>query len=202
MIRVDDLQARAGQPIAPLWQQLRQRLAAAGQLQLGTGMRLHQGPDGTTVIAEPSGKSFTPHFKVSLSGMEASVGLGTVNGDVPTIQGIGLDGVNSSGATVTVPRVKLTTPDDLLRSWIVLQVKIDLATGLIVEEPDAITLIHTNDRRSNIDPALGWQPVALLTWADRRTPRRAHQIVMKDLNHVWREPAAQGRQGRHFFGSV
>ena len=202
MIDVSDLQAKAGQPIRPLWNKLVTRLRSAAQIQAGRGVRVHQGPEGTAVVASGTGGSYTPRFLVGISGKEATIGLGTVNGLVPTINGIALDGITASGATVTVPHLKLTAPNAQLRSWIVVQVQIDPESKVVRDDvEDAITLLHTDDLKAVPGDDFGWHPVGLITWADRRTPQRAWNVTKLDLTHVYLTGSA-GQKGRHFFSGV
>jgi hypothetical protein len=204
---LESLKARPGERVAPKWEGLIRYLRRITQLRAGRDVRLKTGPDGTSVIADQRGALFVPHFKVSLQAQLARVGAGLISGRMPLVSGVRLDGKSTDGKDdKTVPGLPLTGgPDAALRSWVVVTVRVDLATGLLAEAEEALGIAHRNDVLARLangycvdEGGVGFYPLALLIWRDKRNVLRVHQNTMHDLQHAFVK-AAGGRPARHYF---
>lgn len=164
---------------------------------------------GTLIGVDLENTDYVGSFAVSLAALEATIGEGYVNEIMPTIDGVGLDGLTAEGAEVDVPTVSLSDgPNEKLRSWLCLQVQIDPATGRLLDpakHKDVVTVIHTSlldpghrDGGSPDQNHFGRQPIAVIKWEDSTTPIGVWQHVLHDLNHRF-IPGAKGARGRHFF---
>ena len=204
MIHLRDLYVRPGEPVMPAWKRL---LEWSKQFRLfaGRGVRLQRTPNGTYVIADLKANPWNHPFKVRLADREATIGFGTVQDVVPRIEGKRLDGMDDKGREGEPPTLRLTgEPNDELRSWIVVEVKVDPKSGEIdPENEEAVTIRHVRELRSST-PDIGRHPLAVLIWAPNRTTIvRARQITHFHLRHLF--VAQQGsdpqdtRSGRHLF---
>jgi hypothetical protein len=92
---------------------------------------------------------------------EATIGFGTVQDLVPRIEGKRLDGPDDKGREGEPPTLRLTgEPNEELRSWIVVEVKVDPKSGEIdPEDEEAVTIRHARELRSST-PAVGRHPLA------------------------------------------
>ena len=157
-------------------------------------VRLIQTSSGVSVIAEDSAVAESWSWQISITAnMEATIGLGTLNALVPTIDGVRLD-------AATPPQLLITEgPNEQLRSWIAIQVKVNPDTHQIdpaVE--DSVTIIHTNDLAKARQQGDGIRPLAMLIWRDSQTIQEAHQIARLDLQHRY-EPATKTMPATHLF---
>lgn len=183
----------------------------------GPGQRQHGGRGGRAIVSEPPAPNFRGAFFVSLNTTDrvATVGIGRVNGRVPTIRGITLDGKDAATGKPSregVPKVFVTGepgPDGV--SFVCLAVLGNGDSGAIEETgDDTLTVVHLPE----IDPGaavdlLGWDgalaavhPIAEIEWdAARRTPVRKRQMLFFDQAYELR-PASGDRPPRHRFGPV
>jgi hypothetical protein len=172
-------------------------------------VRIHQQTDGLHVIAEQDRKAFIGAFRVTLlAGLNVRVGLGNVDGIIPVISGIGLDGKDKGGIVRSVPPLPLTGgPNSDLRSWVGLQLQIDLATG----KPDPkqfgnATLLHFNNLASYWSNGLskddgkgnGVLPLAMIVWRSASSVQTIVQNVYFNQHHSYKAATANAK-GWHFF---
>jgi hypothetical protein len=124
---------------------------------------------------------------------------------MPRIGGKRLDGTDDKGREGDPPTLRLTgEPNDVLRSWIVVEVKVDPKSGEIdPENEEAVTIRHVRELRpSSVEIAR--HPLAVLIWAPNRTTIvRARQITHFHLRHLFvPQQGSEGednRGGRHLF---
>ena len=211
-MNLNDLQVRPGDAIVPAWNRLL-KWAKQFTLHSGANVRLNRTPNGTTVVADLRSNQWVPRFRVRVSDMSVVVGEGTVNNLVPRINGVGLDGLDSAGKEFPAPGLKITSgPNEDFRSWVCVQVKVDIASGRMnPDDKESLTIIHT----STLDPrsadggfpdngeGIGLQPLAMLVWAEGVSVKRVFQITHHNLQHRFvRSGTGRGTAGRHFFWAV
>lgn len=205
-LELEALIAKPGEMVAPKWNALIRYLRRITQLRSGREIRMRTGPDGTSIVADRRQAVFTPHFAVRLAGDEVTIGTGLVNGIVPVISGVQLDGLLPDGkpSPKPVPKLKVTEPSAALRSWVCVTVQIDLKTGMMIEK-EPVGIIHLSDADLRVRNGYstdikgqGIYPLAMVVWTDKKTPARVHQITMHDLQHSFLA-AGKGLPARHFF---
>lgn len=148
-------------------------------------------------MADIQRPNFAGAWPVTISNNEATVGAGTVNDLVPTINGIALDDPKT-------PKLKLIgSPNEKLRSWIVLKVTVDPETSQVSEDGDAITLAHVNDLAAERakDEWIGIHPLAMIQWKDPKTIQRSRTITYFDLQHAFVK-AVKAKPSMHLFSGV
>ncbi|MBL9115509.1 MAG: hypothetical protein JNJ83_10935 [Verrucomicrobiaceae bacterium] len=180
-------EVRPGDPVLPAFNQL-VRHEKATQLRGSPRLRIQRRPNGTSLVGQPGHGVWQHPWQPGLGDKLVKLRPGTVNGLMPLIEGVDM---------ITSPGVKLMTgPNAKLRSWIVLQVKVDGEKLVLV--PEEIELLHVNDLAARPEDS-GWQPLAMLIWQDRRTPARVLPVAMHNLSHA----VDRGTTGlRHFFWAV
>lgn len=211
-MNLEDLKVRRGDPIEPFVKRLLKELPVLFRFFTGRGVRFNRTPNGIIVVADLRSNSWEHPFRVAVSDASISVSNGSVNNLVPQIDGVGIDGLDSSGADVPAPQLKLTGgPNEDLRSWICAQAKVDLKTGLMnPKDEGALTIVHTD----SLDPqsadggfpddgaGIGLQPLAMLVWdEDGGSVTRVWQITHHNLGHRY-VPAKAPKPARHFFWAV
>lgn len=201
MIDLRDLYVRPGEPVMPAWQRL---LEWAKQFRLfaGRGVRLTRTPNGTYVVADLKANPWNHPFKVRLAEREATVGFGTVEGIVPRIGSKTIDGLDASGKETEPPKLPIAgEPNDDLRSWVVVEVKVAPdGEEIDPEDSEAVTIRHVRELKPD-DPRVGRHPLAMLIWASNGTTiLRARQITHFNLSHLYVvDRGAEERPGRHLF---
>jgi len=181
------------------------RWAESTDIVIGSpGLEMIQNDLGTAVVYKPRSAWDHP-FRVTASSFRVQVGLGFVNNQIPRINEITVDGVDSNGKLVSVPQLAIKAPD-ARESWVVVVLVVD-SKGVPIDptdDPEALTIRHV----TNLDPAFyeggypdavgyGFQPLARLSWRDG-VLERVFQIVFHNLGHRFK--AGDGdRPGRHFF---
>ncbi len=193
---VRELYVQRGDAILPAWNKL---LNWAKQFRVlaGRGIRLTRTPNGTYIVAELQASAWDHPFRVMLSGKEVTVGMGTLNNRIPTINGVALDGAQA------VPKLKLTgVPNAELRSWVCLQVRVDRHSGEInTDDENAVSIVHKNDIENGLpsDGSIGLHALAMLVWnPDRSSVKRLHQVTHFHLQHRWLKGIDQ-QPARHLF---
>jgi len=193
---VRELYVQRGDAILPAWNKL---LNWAKQFRVlaGRGIRLTRTPNGTYIVAELQASAWDHPFRVMLSGKEVTVGMGTLNNRIPTINGVALDGAQA------VPKLKLTSgPNAELRSWVCLQVRVDRQTGEInTDDENPVSIVHKNDIENGLpsDGSIGLHALAMLVWnSDRSSVKRLHQVTHFHLQHRWLKGTDQ-QPSRHLF---
>ena len=206
----EDFYARPHEKVRPKLAALARYVLGQARLTSGQGVRVHQYENGKSVVADPSGPSFIPHLKVSYSGdMKITVGAGLVAMQIPRINRVRIDGSKPDGKSVERPSLKIDAPPSgALASWVCVQVTVDPKTGVVLKEeddPSAVEIVHlhSNERFANgysPDDELfrGVHPLAMIVWRNAKQIGRLHQVVMHDLQHAYKLPAAK-QKGRHFF---
>jgi hypothetical protein len=193
---VRELYVQRGDAILPAWNKL---LNWTKQFRVlaGRGIRLTRTPNGTYIVADLQASTWDHPFRVMLSGKEVTVGMGTLNNRIPTINGVPLDGAQA------VPRLKLASgPNAELRSWVCLQVRVDRQTGEInTDDENALSIVHKNDIENGLlsDGTAGLHALAMLVWnPDRSSVKRLHQVTHFHLQHRWLKGTDQ-QPARHLF---
>ena len=177
-MNLDDLKAKPGEPVLPKYNALIRRLGSIVNAKAGRGIRARQSDLGTTYVADvPGGGVFVPSFKVRLTADAITVGLGTVNARVPVMRGIALDDANPP----SIP-MRLLGSNAENRSWIALSVVIDYATGELLPDDEAISVVQRPDL-ANTEPGIAVHPLAMLIWKDKSISA-VHQITMHDLQYA------------------
>jgi len=210
-MNLEDLKVRRGDPIEPFVKRLLKELPVLFRFFTGRGVRFNRTPNGIIVVADVRSNAWDHPFKVGVSEKIAIVGNGSVNNLVPQINGVGIDGLDDDGKEVPPPQLKLTGgPSKELRSWVCVQARVDLKTGVMnPKDTTALTIIHT----ATLDPksseggfpddgaGIGLQPLAMLVWnEDKASVRRVFQITHHNLQH--RFVRGNTGTGRHFFWAV
>lgn len=171
-----------------------------------------QMPGGTILQQRGLPNVFLHPWRVTLSvtrsAQAAVIRPGRVNGVIPNIGDVRLDGyISKDQPTGPVPTLDLKDgPGPDMESWICVQTAIDLATGKWIEK-NPLTLVHVqaldpayNDGGSPDQNGLGREPIAVVIWQDKKTIRYVDQTAMHDLHHRYEAPATgAGNRGRHFF---
>ena len=193
---VRELYVQRGDAILPAWNKL---LNWAKQFRVlaGRGIRLTRTPNGTYIVADLQASTWDHPFRVMLSGKEVTVGTGTLNNRIPTINGVPLDGAQA------VPKLKLASgPNAELRSWVCLQVRVDLQSGEInTDDENAMSIVHKTDIENGLpsDGIIGLHALAMLVWnPDRSSVKRLHQVTHFHLQHRWLKGTNQ-QPARHLF---
>lgn len=198
------------------WPKLRSfiRFVLADSVRSFSGVRVHQRRTGKTLICESETETFRGAWPVSLRGArEVVVGPGTVNGRVPTILGIRIDGTDETGHPLPdgPPSLFLDDgPGDRLRSYVLLRVRIDPETGDIPEtDDDAVIVTHAGEIPGGFDfvgsldvGGYGYRPIAQLTWSadGARVVRVSPWLYFHQAHRYIPDP--DGGPGRHRFEPV
>lgn len=199
-MNVRALEVARGEPIQPAWMRLKAWVKSLPDVPVTSGKtRVHRTPTQTTVVAETQSAAFQGRFAVRISGMEATVGEGELQGITPTIKRVPISGVEANGKTVDKPRLKIVGgPNAGLRSWIALQVTANDAGDVDTKDPEAVSIIHTNDLKAAREGGKGIHALAMLVWSDKTSIKRVRQIVYMDQQHAYRPKTAE-RPAKHLF---
>ena len=205
-MNVKELEVAVGAPIRPAWQRLRAWVRSLPEVPVTSGnVRVHRSPGQTSVVAETQPALFKGAFAVRISGLQATLGDGLLNGLVPTINGKPMDGVDASGAQGARPVLDLASgPNARLRSWIALKVTGSDTGEIDPNDPTAVQVIHTNDLQpgtGNQAPGTGLHALAMLVWTDQSAINRVRQIVYFSQQHAYR-PKTASRPAQHLFWSA
>lgn len=208
---------RAGQVISiGIWNLLMLFLRGC-RLIAGRGVRLDTTPDGTTITFDPGASSRWQHsFRCALQSdySAVEVGMGLVNGLVPTIADVPLDAVETNTLPLAQPRlgndgrgwiaVECVLGDkwEVLSASIVHVANLDTDTG--EPPPEGVAGFHSGGTLTLPGRRARW-PLALLR---RRDDGRLvlFQITHFDLMHraaiAKRADGTPGESGRHFFSAA
>jgi hypothetical protein len=170
--------------------------------------RVSETMHGTRVVFEPRFPWDHP-LRVSVSGRSVNVRPGYVDDEMPTIEGIYLDGYDLDGTEKAEPIFEIAKgegPGADGRSFICLRMKYDLARRQPMEdEPDWLTITHItllDYSRDFAGPEVAIEPLAVLYWDTTRTKIvRTAQIVHHNLKHSFLPGQGDGT-GKHFFSAV
>ena len=205
-MNIEAFKVKPGDPIEPAWEKLRSYIEALPEMTAGNGVRITRTSRQTLVVADPDPSAFMPRFRVTVAGRNAKVGLGTLDNRAPLLGGVGLDGKTPDGKTIAVPTLLLDGgPNEELRSWVCLDVRVDLKSGQIDPKlKDNINITHRNDIASRFRNGFcvddgkggGFLPLAMLVWRDKDAVGRVIQNVYFNQAHHFKP---KGKVGWHFF---
>lgn len=207
-MNIEAFKVKPGDPIQPAWDKLRAYVESLPEITAGNGVRITRTSRQTLVVAEAESTSFLPRFRVTVSGGKAKLGLGTLGQRVPLLAGVGLDGQTPEGKSIPVPLLALDDgPNAELRSWVCLEVRVDLKAGQIdPKQKDNLNITHRNDIASRFRNGFcvddgkghGFLPLAMLVWRDKGTVGRVIQNVYFNQAHHFK-PIGTNAKGWHFF---
>lgn len=187
-----------------------------GVVSVSGNVRVHQYTDGKSIVGDDARQSFSGSFAATRQGDRAvTVGIGRVNGAMPRIGAVYLDGSDADGnpARGGVPSLELEGGDIATRrSYLCLRV-VALATntrtwGFDPADEDALTVVHRLTLRQGTGPGYeedgtgtGYRPIAELSW-DARAQRllSIRQILYFDQEYAFKPE--EGGPGRHLFSPV
>jgi len=207
-----ELRARRGDWILPKWVALLRFIDRTSKIVTGAGVRLQYLPSGGVhVYAEDNFNPWESPFKVRLTATEARVRVGTINGVIPAIGEIRLDGTDEAGEVGDVPQLRIESLGTL-RSYIALKLTFtEDPVEFSPDDPLAAQIVHVaelpelfvqggsviNDSNSTL------YPLALVSWKKDGTIRRSFQITHHNLNHKFvRGSGSSGKPSRHIFWSA
>lgn len=192
------LYVKRGDPVLPAFRKLVKELAGL-RLIAGRGVLLTRTSTGTVVSVRAAVTGFTGAWDVQISGQEATIGRGYVNGKEPELKGVPISGTKEKGT----PTLKLdvTNYDKSGRSWIAIKATVD-ETGKIVEPKDGkgdlgLTVVQTASLEDP-DDSIGLHAIAMLKRRENETKElgRKVQIAFFDYQHL---TSRQNAKWRHFF---
>ena len=174
-----------------------------------SGARVTRTRSGQIVTFEPEAVDFSGSFHVSIAGRElVTVTPGLVNGLMPTIDGVYLDGTDENGDPHPegIPRLScMSGPGERRRSYVGIRLAIEPKTEVIPkDDPAAVIMAHRGDLPREFseggapdEVGSAFWPVAQLNW-DEEGFRiiKVRQISYFDKTH--RVVRIDGR-ARHFF---
>lgn len=187
-----DFYARPGEKIAPKLRALARFILAQRTVTSGAGIRRHQTKAGTALVADLNAPVFAGAFSVRVAESKATIGHGTCNGLVPTIEDVPIDGV-IDGEQGKVPELDLSDgPDDSGRSWVTLAAvrNADYQAGASAAgEEYLFEIAHVNDvaaldGRPDAEDR-GHRPLALLLWSAGGRVQRVVRDVYFNQQHHW-----------------
>jgi hypothetical protein len=201
---LNHLRVKRGDNILAAWNRLL-AWAETTRVIAGPGQRLHVTPTGTRLYVDDPSQQWAHPWRVNLTGNEAAIEAGTLNNEVPLLNGITLDGFNGEGEQVTPPRLRVKGVK-AGKTWIALRV---LTRGgvIVADNPEALTVVEVD----SLDPrqfeggspdvnGVGLHPLAAVYWRDAK-PVRVLQITHHNLQHRFIQ-AGNGRPARHVFWAV
>lgn len=201
---VAKLRVKRGDNILAAWNRLLAWVETTRVI-AGPGQRIHVTPTGTRVYVDDPARQWAHPWRVHVTGGEASIEAGNVNGEPAMLNGLTLDGFNGEGEQVTPPRLKVKGVK-VGKTWVALRVT--TKEGVIVaDDPEALTVVEVE----SLDPRLleggspdvngvGLHPLAVIYWRDSK-PVKVVQNTHHHLQHRF-IPANDGRPARHVFWAV
>lgn len=191
----ESLKARRGEPILPKWLQL-QEWAKSFRLFTGSQVRLEVTPDGTWVNLV-SRHFWDYAFRVTISNLQAKIGFGMVDGDLPRIGEARIDGTDMEFAPLEtgVPRLDLSDGvQDSGRSFIAIQVTLPEGEDQPDrEDPEGLQIVHAPEIA--LDQPL--EPIAVLYWSAGRVVKHLPIGRFDRKFHMF--PATEMRGAEYFF---
>jgi hypothetical protein len=185
---IEQLKVAPGDVVtANLWNGMlelcRELVRSFGVVTKGSGIRIHQYPQGINIVADSQRSSFVGRFSVRNSGLSATIGPGLVDGLMPNIGSKPIDGIQN-GKTGEIPTLDLKEgPNSDLRSWVCIRAQVDAESerpALDKEEPSSLQIVHVSDLNAELPPGVALRVVAMLVWRDESTLSRVHQVLYFD----------------------
>ena len=207
-MRPEDFYAKEGEMVRPKLRAFANYVLEQAVAQI-SGARMVHTRHGRIVTFEPNPVAFAGAFHVSIAGPKSvTVSEGLVNGVMPTINGVYLDGFLPRGQAATdgVPKLDCSEGSGARQLGYVC-IRVEIVPGertFLQFEPDALQMVYVptlNFRFSeggapDEDGVAHW-PVAQLRWSDDdQRIERVRQISFFDKTHRYVEIE---QQGRHFF---
>lgn len=204
-----EIRARRGDWILPKWLALLRFIERTSKIVCGAGVRVQYLPSGGVhIFADDNSTPWEHPFKVRVTGAEATVRPGTINGVFPAIGEIRIDGTDAKGEQAETPKLRLE-PLGGTRTYIALKLSLkedpvefdpsDIGSAQIVHIEKLPALFTQGGAVINADNSTLY-PLAMLAWGDDGTVRRAFQITHHNLNHRFvLGSAAAGKPSRHLF---
>ena len=207
-----EIRARRGDWILPKWLALLRFIDSTSKIVRGAGVRLQYLPSGGVYIyADDNFNPWESPFKVRVTGTEAVVREGTVNGVVPAIGDVRLDGTTKDGELTESPKLEIEHLGGT-RSYIALKALFtEEPVAFDPEDPLALQIVHVAEvpelfvQGGSVvsDDNSTLYPLAVVAWKEDGTIRRSFQIVHHNLNHRFvRGSANTGKPSRHLFWSA
>lgn len=168
----------------------------------GGGVRLTVTPEGTWITAV-SAHTWDHPFRVTVSGLLAEIGAGTVDGEIPFLEEgeLRLDGTGPEYEITDEepPRLNLEALGmDEGRSVIELRVAVDGATGQVEE----LRVFHEELPRAKALPeTTGAQALAILNWKGGQVVR-VDQVVHHHLHYYFLAGDTEEDEPEHLFSAV
>jgi hypothetical protein len=207
LVSLRDLIPSPQDRVSVYWARLVQWAKQKDVVAHGPGVRVAEGVYGTTVRYAPSYPWDHP-FRGTVFRGSITIRPGTVDGEMPTLDGVYLDGYDAEGHEVGEPLLTLADgdgpgPDG--RSTVCLRMLWDVERRLArVGEPDWLTVAHVPDldaARAELGPGVALEPLLILYWREGRVDRY-RQSVHHNLVHSYLPGDESGSPGRHFFSAV
>lgn len=207
-MRPEDFHAREDEPVRPKLAAFARFVIEQAVTQL-SGARILQTRHGRIVTFEPLPVAFSGSFHVSIAGRElVSVAPGLVNGAMPIIEGVYLDGTGLDGepSAIRIPRLDCASgPGERRRSYVGIRLAfVPGSTNFDPEDPYALQMVHRGDLPAGFseggapdEGGTAFWPVAVLRWSeDGMRIEQVRQISFFDKTHRY---VVIEQRGRHFF---
>jgi hypothetical protein len=178
----------------------------------GVNCRVHAIPGvGVSVEALAPPQNFPHPWDTGISGNQAAISVGLVNGSVPYVNGVSMDGLDASGNALPGGAPKLQLDESLYdvtgRSWICVQVTVDPASGQILPlAKGGLSIVQAKQIYVGEGGALDQDNTGLWPLCMLRRPSSAtsgygtlYDVAYFNLNHRYVVAANQGGPARHFF---
>lgn len=206
-----ELRARRGEMILPKWLALLNFIGKTNRVVKGRGVRVQTLPSGGIYIyAEDNFNPWDSPLKVRVSAGFARVRPGFVNGVMPAIGDVRLDGTLADGTAGEVPKLEIEEPGEP-RSYIAIKLTLsEKPVDFDIADPLALQIAHvpaskfpplfTQGGAIIEDDNTTLYPLAMVTWTDKGALKRVYQITHHNLNHRFAQgDATAGKPSRHFF---
>lgn len=212
-------------PYGDVWEAYRnlERFIEATDLVLGaSGLVMTSGPDGTEVSFEDPAEWVVP-FQVGASSSRATVTLGEMAGEIPTIHDETsgkyrtIDGLDESGRYSGIPFLPLSPPETSRVSFVCIRCEIDRSTGdLLVDEegkldPIALRIVHRHEKpkrtadggsEAQVDSgvvAVGYDVIARIYWTESgERVRTVRQVATWNRNFAFKRGDGESVPDRFF----
>lgn len=201
----EDLKPKAGE-LVEAWinEKLIPFIKAREIVDVGPNGFYTEGRKGT-VVRYRSEPPFRGHFVTSATEAELRVSPGLVDGAMPSIKGIFLDGTSRAkdGKLIQgdAPVLKIEPPE-VEHSFACIKLLTDAKGAPATGEEDYLTIIHApeplSDLRRELGDRFGIWPLARLKWGAKQKLIRVRQITYHNLAHFY-IPGGGARPSFHDF---